>query len=211
VSWAPTALYAILDYDLLQSRRLSALDVADAWLGAGVRLIQLRAKRLESGPMLALADQLVSRASRAGASVIINDRADVAVLSGAAGVHVGQGDLTAEHARQIVGPDRLVGLSTHNVAQVTAACGAPVSYIAIGPVFPTTGKDHPDPVVGLEGVRQAASIAAGANLPVVAIGGITLERAVAVREAGAKTVAVISDLLVGSPGARATAWLSALA
>jgi len=211
VSWAPQALYAILDYDLVQARRLSVLDVADAWLDAGVRLIQLRAKRLESGPMLALADQLVSRASRSGATIIINDRADVAVLAGAAGVHLGQGDLSPADARQIVGPDRLVGLSTHAADQVKAGCEAPVSYIAIGPVFPTSSKDDPDPVVGLEGVRRAVSIAGVSGLPVVAIGGITLEQAAAVREAGAASLAVISDLLIGSPGARAAAWLAALA
>jgi len=203
-------LYAILDVDALAARGLEPLDVAAAWLAAGVRLIQLRAKSMSLGPMLALADELVALARRSGAQLIVNDRADVARMSGADGVHVGQDDLSPAEARRVVGSDAVVGLSTHSAVQAADACGQPISYLAIGPVFPTGSKRRPDPVVGTAGVRAAAEIAAKAGLPVVAIGGISLEQAPAVLEAGAASVAVISDLLAGEPAARARAWVEAL-
>jgi thiamine-phosphate pyrophosphorylase len=203
-------LYAILDLDALRARALEPLDVASAWLEAGVRLIQLRAKSASLGPMLGLADAIVTLARPHGARIVINDRADVARLSGAAGVHVGQTDLTVVEARAMVGPEALVGLSTHSATQAVEAVRLPVSYVAIGPVFTTTTKAQPDPVVGLAGVRAVAALAGERAVPVVAIGGVTLDHAEAVRNAGASSVAVIADLLVGDPGARARAWISAL-
>ncbi len=209
--WTPPRLYAILDTELTAARGLDPAEVAAHWLEAGVRLIQLRAKSLAFGPMLALADALVGLASQAAATIIVNDRADVARLAGADGVHLGQGDLAVADARVVLGVRALVGRSTHSPAQVRGACREPVSYVAIGPAFATTTKPNPDPEVGLSGVTEAAAICSGADLAVVAIGGITLERAPEVLAAGATSVAVISDLLVGDPGERAREWLDAVA
>jgi thiamine-phosphate pyrophosphorylase len=184
--------------------------VVSAWLDAGVRLVQLRAKALATGDFLDLADRLVRLAESGGARLIVNDRADIAKMSGAAGVHLGQQDLSPADARATVGPDAVVGLSTHNDAQVDEALVAPVDYLAVGPVFATSSKEKPDPVVGLDGVRRAARAAARSGLPVVAIGGITLARAAAVRQAGATSVAVIAGLVGDDPGVRAREFLRAL-
>jgi thiamine-phosphate pyrophosphorylase len=203
-------LYAILDVDVTRARGIEPLDLLDAWLGSGVRLVQLRAKTLASGPLLALADAMVARTRRAGATCIVNDRADIARMAGADGVHVGQDDLTPRDVRRIVGAGGIVGLSTHASAQVEAALLEPISYVAIGPVFATRTKpDGADPV-GLAGVRQAADRARTAGLPVVAIGGITLGRVQEVLAAGASAVAVISDLLAEAPGDRAGAYVKVL-
>jgi thiamine-phosphate pyrophosphorylase len=206
---APLApLYAILDVDLTRARGWAPLDLLDVWLDAGVRLVQLRAKSLSFGPMLELADVFVARVRAAGGMLIINDRADVARLSGAGGVHVGQTDLAPAAVRQILGPDRMVGVSTHSESQVAAAIRQPIDYVAIGPVFPTASKAQPDPVVGTGGVREAVQ-RAGA-LPVVAIGGITIASTRQVFDAGAASVAVISDLLTGDPRVRAREWAARL-
>jgi thiamine-phosphate pyrophosphorylase len=152
------------------------------------------------------------RAGAAHATVIVNDRADVARLAGADGVHVGQDDLTPTDVREMVGHAALIGLSTHTPEQIVAAVREPVQYLAIGPVFGTHTKDTGYAAVGLEAVRRAADIAQRAHLPVVAIGGITLERAPEVLKAGAASVAVISDILVGNdPVARTRAFLERLA
>ncbi|HUF48236.1 MAG TPA: thiamine phosphate synthase [Vicinamibacterales bacterium] len=210
MSAALSRLYAILDIDTLDARGLDPLATAAAWLDAGIRLVQLRAKSWSFGPTLDLADRLVRLASASGARIVINDRADVARLSGAAGVHVGQDDLGPADARAITGPDALVGVSTHTLAQLEQALAAPVSYVAFGPVFPTRSKAHPDPVVGLEGVAAARRLSAPAGVPLVAIGGITRARAPAVLAAGASSVAVIADLVGHDPAARARAWVAAV-
>lgn len=201
-------LYAILDVDCTVSSGLAPLDVLDQWLGAGVSLVQLRAKTLAGGDLLAIAEEAVARCRAAGAMCIINDRADVAAMAGASGVHVGQDDLSAQDARRVVGPGAWVGVSTHTDEQLAAACREPIDYVAIGPVFSTSTKHQPDPVVGLEGVRRAAPVARAAGLPLVAIGGITLASAPAVLAAGADAVAVISDLLAGDPAVRARQYLA---
>jgi thiamine-phosphate pyrophosphorylase len=206
----PSPLYAILDIDYTTSIGRAPMDVAAAWLDAGVRLIQLRAKTLESGAFLVLAESTIERCRSVGAVCIVNDRADIAVLAGADGVHVGQDDLAPAAVRRIVGADAWVGLSTHTDTQMDAACRAPVSYVAIGPVFSTATKQQPAATVGLEGVRRAAVLAGAAGLPLVAIGGITLETAPGVLGAGADAVAVISDLQTGDPHARVRAYLAAL-
>jgi thiamine-phosphate pyrophosphorylase len=203
-------LYAILDLDVLERRHLQPLDILDLWLDAGIRLVQLRAKAMASGPMLALADDIARRCQRAGAVFIVNDRADVARLCGADGVHVGQDDLRADRVRRMLPEPLMVGLSTHDEQQVREAVDLPISYLAIGPVLPTTSKAQAEPVVGLDGVRMAASYASPRGLPLVAIGGISLERAPEVLAAGASSVAVISDLLTGDLAARARAFLDAL-
>lgn len=196
-------LYPILDLDALGERGLDPFALLDVWLSHGVRLCQLRAKGLATGPLLDLVDRATDRTHRVGGQLIVNDRADVARLAGADGVHVGQTDLSAKMVRELVGDTGVVGRSTHTSEQVRAACLEPVSYLAIGPVFETATKaGASDPAVGLEGVRDAVRQTGRFGLPVVAIGGITLDRAPDVLRAGAQSVAVIADLLRGDPGAR---------
>lgn len=179
--------------------------MARAFLAGGATLIQIRAKTLESGPFLGLCDAVVAAAAAAGARVVVNDRADLARLSGAAGVHVGQDDLPPAAARALLGPDAIVGYSTHSEAQIAQALREPVSYIAVGPVFGTRTKATGYEAVGLDLVRAAR--AAAGDMPVVAIGGITLATAASVLAAGATSVAVISDLLAGGdPAARVASY-----
>jgi thiamine-phosphate pyrophosphorylase len=205
-------LYAILDIDLLAARQLEPLDVLDAWLDCGVRLVQIRAKTLTMGPMLGVAEPAMARVERAGGALFVNDRADVARLAFATGVHLGQTDLPPQRAREILHRDQRIGLSTHNLAQLRAAVDndASVDYVAIGPVAMTSTKANPDPVVGLAGVRQASMLTKPAGTPLVAIGGITLESAPAIIAAGADSVAVISDLLTADWRKRAALFLEAL-
>lgn len=181
--------------------------MTEAWLDAGVRLIQLRAKTLASGDLLRLSARLAMQARAAGARFVVNDRLDVALLAGADGVHVGQQDLLpADIARIVDGRgtrDFLVGFSTHNDPQIYAGLEQPVSYLAIGPVFSTSTKAQPDPVVGLDGVRRAAAAVSSHGTPLVAIGGIDEGTAARVIEAGATSVAIASDLTDRDPGARA--------
>ncbi len=171
-------------------------------------LLQLRDKSAASSARLALAEEMVRLARSAGAQLIVNDRADIARLSGADGVHVGQDDLSVDEARAIVGPDAIVGLSTHDEPQIAAAARTSATYIAVGPIYGTTTKDTGYSARGLDLVRRAAAT----GRPVVAIGGITLERAPEVIAAGAASVAVISDLLVGdNPEERVRRFLARLA
>ena len=150
-------------------------------------------------------------AKGSGARIIVNDRADVARLADAAGVHVGQEDLAPEAVRRLIGPDRLIGFSTHSTAQLDLAVQQPIDYVAVGPVFGTASKDTGYEAVGLRLVEEAAKRVAPRGLPVVAIGGITLERAADVIRAGASSVAVISDLLAtGDPRARVSQYLDRL-
>ena len=201
------ALYPLLNVDLCRVRRLDPLALLAAFLDGGATLVQLRDKHASSGARLALADAAVALARRAGARLIVNDRADLARLSGAAGVHVGQEDLPVEEARRIAGPDAIVGISTHDEAQVAAAMRTTASYIAVGPIYGTASKDTGYTARGLDLVRLASS----GEKPIVAIGGITLERAPEVIAAGAASVAVISDLLTGGdPAARTRAFLDGL-
>lgn len=186
-------------------------DFAAACLDGGATLLQLRAKQASSRAFLADAVAVLSRASGYGSHIIINDRADIARLSGAAGVHVGQDDLAPADVRAVIGAGAIVGLSTHTVEQLRSAITEPVDYVAIGPVFGTGTKDTGYDAVGLEMVRRAADIGTPAGRPVVAIGGITLDTAAAVIEAGAASVAVITDLLSGGdPAARVRAFLDRL-
>lgn len=191
-----------MDIDLAVRAGWAPIDLARAFLDGGATLIQLRAKRLSSAEFLDLADAAVRLASPYQANIIVNDRADIALMSAAAGVHVGQDDLPASSARRLLGEGAVVGLSTHSVAQVERALREPISYVAVGPVFGTRSKDTAYAAVGLELVRSAAKLAGG--LPVVAIGGITLDNARSVIEAGATSVAVISDLLAGNDPRRRT-------
>jgi len=144
-----------------------------------------------------LAREAVALAHACQAQLIVNDRADLARLAGADGIHVGQDDLSPADVRRVIGDESIVGLSTHTTEQLERAIAQPVSYVAIGPVFATSTKATGYQAVGLEMVRAAAAIAARRALPLVAIGGITMETAPSVIDAGATSVAVIGDLLAG--------------
>jgi len=201
-------LFPIVDVDLCRLRALDPLAVLDGFLAGGASLIQLRDKTSRTGALVTLADAAVARAHAAGAQLVINDRADVARFSGADGVHVGQEDLPVEAVRVILGREAIVGLSTHDEAQIAAAIRTDATYIAVGPVFGTSTKDTGYSARGLDLVRQASR----SGRPVVAIGGITLDNALDAISAGAASVAVISDLLTGGdPAARARAFLDRLA
>jgi thiamine-phosphate pyrophosphorylase len=197
-------LYVIMDADLL---RAPLLTVADVLAGAGVELIQYRNKQASSRALFEAAAQLSAFARPRGMKLIINDRADVAALSGAGGVHVGQDDLSAAEAQRIVGLGSWVGISTHNLEQFRAAAETCADYIALGPIFSTRTKRNPDPVVGAELLRQARPLT---TKPLVAIGGITAERAAEVYAAGADCAAVASDVLSASnTAARVRQYLEA--
>jgi thiamine-phosphate pyrophosphorylase len=170
----------------------------------------LRVKDAPDRQFLAWADAIAAHARAAGAQLIVNDRADIALMSGADGVHVGQEDLAPEAVRRAAaGRALMVGLSTHTLGQIAAAASQPADYVAIGPVFGTATKDTGYGAVGLEMVRAAAAGAGGK--PVVAIGGVTIENARAAIDAGAASVAVISDLLsTGDPASRVRDYLGVL-
>jgi thiamine-phosphate pyrophosphorylase len=174
----------------------------------GARLVQLREKHLPAREFQAEVLEALRVARLFGARLIINDRADVALVVGADGVHLGQDDMPPGAARLVLGEEKIVGFSTHNVGQAVAAARLPVDYIAVGPVFDTSSKENPDPVVGLEGVRRVRE--AIGNVPLVAIGGITAETAPSVLEAGADSVAVIGALLNTSDPAEITRRTRAL-
>ncbi len=196
------ALYVILDAALLTS---SELDVAKQLTDAGVRLLQYRNKRGSSRELLQASSALAAELVPAGARFFVNDRPDVAYLSGANGVHVGQHDLPVAESRAVLGSSKFLGVSTHNLEQFRSAAATDADYIALGPVFATDSKANPDPVVGTAMIREARKLT---QKPIVAIGGITLERAREVIEAGADSVAVISDILrAPNPGKRARQFL----
>jgi thiamine-phosphate pyrophosphorylase len=184
--------------------------LARAFLDGGARCIQIRAKSLASNRLLELCDAITAAAQTCGAMVIVNDRPDIALMSGAAGAHVGQDDLPPSAVRRLLGSGAVVGFSTHTNEQIDRAATEPVTYVAIGPVFGTRTKETGYDAVGLAQVSDAARRSMG--LPVVAIGGITLERAASVWAAGASSVAVITDLLKGgNPAGRVRAYLQVAA
>jgi thiamine-phosphate pyrophosphorylase len=186
--------------------------VARAFLEGGATFLQLRAKQRSSAWLLEQAERIVAMGADRGAHLIVNDRADVALVAGAAGVHVGQEDLAPAAVRALVGPDRLIGFSTHSTAQLDFAMRQPIDYVAVGPVFGTSSKNTGYEAVGLTLVEEAARRARAQGLGLVAIGGITLENAPAVIRAGATSVAIISDLLAtGDPRARVSQYLERLA
>ncbi|MGE3276118.1 MAG: thiamine phosphate synthase [Vicinamibacterales bacterium] len=201
-------LYPIVDTATCVRVGRDPLELARACVAGGAMVVQLRAKELGSGAFLDLARALVAAVAPMGGRVIVNDRADIAALAGAAGVHVGQDDLPVDAVRAIVGRDAIIGLSTHTEVQLEDGLVSGADYLAIGPVFGTGTKDTGYEPVGLPLVRRAAALAGARNIPLVAIGGITLERAPSVIEAGAATVAVIGDLVTADTRARVRAWLA---
>jgi thiamine-phosphate pyrophosphorylase len=193
-------LYAIVDP--LDTGR-SPVELAEAFLRGGARLLQLRLKPpWTTRDMLAAAARIRVLARAADALFVVNDRPDVARAVGADGVHLGQDDLPVAAARSVLGPGYLIGVSTHDLAQVQAAIDDQVDYIAVGPVYATTTKGDPLPGRGLELVRRARATVA---CPLVAIGGITPDRAAAVCAAGADTIAMIAALVRAPDVAAATA------
>ena len=188
-------LYAIVDSSAHESTR-DLVAFAKELLVGGCSLLQYRNKSGNARMMLEQAREL-RQLSRAGAPaphlrLTMNDRADLCLAAGFDGVHVGQEDLSPEAVRGIIGRARWLGVSTHNAEQLREADLTSADYLAIGPVFATSSKDKPDPIIGLEGVRRARALT---RKPIVAIGGITRANAASVIEAGADSVAVISDLL----------------
>ena len=188
LKWPETAaaLYAIADASFGDP-----VALAEKLFAGGVRLLQIRNKKGSSRELLQQVERILSIAPP-DARVLVNDRVDVASLAGAAGVHLGQTDLAPALVRQILGPDRFIGLSTHNLEQALEADHLPVDYIGVGPVFWTSSKENPDPVLGID---RLAEICQAVKKPVVAIGGITIDQVGQVRAAGAHSVAVIRDLL----------------
>ena len=172
---------------------LSHLDQVRRLIAGGARLIQIRDKYAAAGEFFDAAVDAIRLAREHGVNIIINDRVDIAVTSDADGVHLGQDDLHPDDARRLLGENALIGLSTHSVEQARDAIRLPVNYIAIGPVFGTTTKADPDPVVGLDGLKAVRDEIG--DFPLVAIGGITRINARSVLDAGADSVAIISDLL----------------
>jgi thiamine-phosphate pyrophosphorylase len=196
-------VYAILDPDFASS---PLLRLAEMFADAGIRLMQLRDKRSPVRRIYERALDLAALLNPRGVRFIVNDRADIAAMSGAGGVHVGQTDMPVEDARHLCGPPRWVGVSTHNIEQLRAADRTSADYIAVGPIFPTGTKANPDPVVGVEFVRVARQIT---RKPLVAIGGITIESVADVFRAGADSVAIIRDLIAApDPGARAREYMA---
>jgi len=202
------ALYAILDAspEFSSGSALSIAEIALRLSEDGVELFQYRDKRGSGRRIQENSQELCDRLGPNRIRVIVNDRADIAAMTGAGGVHVGQEDLPVEDARKICGAPLWVGVSTHNLEQLRAADATSADYIAAGPVFPTGTKANPDPVVGLEFLRAARRIT---RKPLVAIGGITVESAGDVYQAGADSIAVIRDLMAASdPAQRAREYLA---
>jgi len=203
-------LYTIVDREVAQGFGWSVPGLAKAYLAGGSSVLQIRVQEATSSELLSWCGTVVVAAREYDASVIVNNRLDIAQLVGANGVHLGQHDLTVNTARQLLGSQAMVGLSTHNLQEIESSATEMISYVAVGPVFNTDTKDTKCAAVGLDLVSAAA--AQKPWRPVVAIGGITLERAPAVLEAGASAVAVISDLLFGGdPERRVREYLDVLA
>jgi len=187
-------LYPILDAGVLAARQISIEQFAGELASAGVSLLQYRDK--VASPQTVLANVELIRRAAAGVTLLLNDRADLARIGRCDGVHVGQTDLHPDDARRVVGVGKLIGVSTHTLAQFEAAVATEADYLAIGPIYATTTKQNPDPVTGLELLRQVRKLT---KKPVVAIGGITRERVREVLDAGADSIAVISALVPSEP------------
>ncbi len=198
-------LYVILDAALLT---VPEAECAQELATAGVRLLQYRNKGASARELFESSKKLASLLSLQGVSFVVNDRPDVAALTGANGVHVGQQDLGVEETRRVVGTEKLVGVSTHNLEEFQNAAASSADYIAVGPIFATGTKSNTDPAVGTEFIRKVRLLT---DKPIVAIGGVTLQRAPEIIGAGADSVAVISDILgAPEPAARARQYIDLL-
>jgi len=200
--------YPILDTEVALRRHEDPVTAAGQILEGGAKILQFRHKGFLSREAFTWLERIAELAQTAGARLVVNDRADLAKLFGAA-LHLGQDDLLPSVARRVVGMDTMVGFSTHNEAQLRAACAEPADYLALGPIFGTMTKENPDPTVGVDELRRLRPLS---NRPLVAIGGITRANAMQVLEAGADSVAVIGDLFpeAGSIRARTEVWIGLL-
>jgi thiamine-phosphate pyrophosphorylase len=202
-------LYGMVD--LAPGAAAGGVPLARALLDGGARVLQLRMKGQGGGAMLAAAEALRPITRARGALLVVNDRLDVALASGADGVHLGQGDLPLAAARAVArarGADLLIGVSTHDLDQAERAARDGADYLGFGPIFETRTKERPDPVVGLEALRRVCHL----PLPVVAIGGITLQTVAEVARAGASAAAIVAAIrLAPDPAAAARAVTNAFA
>jgi thiamine-phosphate pyrophosphorylase len=192
-------IYPITDMRL---SGLSHAEQVERFAAGGATIIQLREKTLAAREFFDAASDALQVARQHGVRLIINDRVDIVRALGADGVHLGQTDLPVEAARRLLGGKAIIGYSTHNLEQARMAASLPIDYLAIGPIFMTSNKKDPDPVVGLEGLRHIRE--AAPLLPLVAIGGIRSENLQTVLEAGADSVAMIGDLFANPSKIRAT-------
>ena len=191
-------VYPIVDTDAFARHDVSLETAAASFLEGGAEILQIRHKQHWSREVYRAARAVAKLCREAGATLIVNDRADFAMLL-EAGLHVGQDDLAPRDARKLLGGDAAIGYSSHNPAQLSEAGGEPVDYVAFGPVFGTASKRNPDPVVGVEELRRLRPLV---EKPLVAIGGITLENALEVLRAGADSLAVIAGMIPEAPTAR---------
>lgn len=209
--FSPPRFYPILDTEVAARHGVDLIFAAAEILEGGAKILQFRHKGFLSRDVFATLERAGSLCRAAGAIFVVNDRADLAVLTGAA-LHLGQDDLTPAVARGITGPATVIGFSTHNEGQLRAAAGEPADYLALGPIFGTASKHNPDPTVGLDELRRLRALV---DRPLVAIGGITRDNAREVLAAGADAVAVIGDLFPLHPSAgcnlraRTEEWISA--
>ena len=187
-------LYGILDADFLAKRGLDLMTTAINLRDGGLRLVQYRDKYATADVILRNAERIAEVFAGSGAVLLLNDSPELTLRAGWDGVHVGQSDSTVAQARVVLGPDRIIGLSTHTEAQVMAAEQTDADYIAFGPIFATSSKADPEPVVGPDGLRRVRAITAK---PLIAIGGISREHVPEVLAAGADSVAVIHALFGG--------------
>jgi thiamine-phosphate pyrophosphorylase len=202
--------YPILDTRVLAAKGIQPVEAARAVLDEGAKILQYRHKGIWVQAVFDQAAEIARLSAESGALFVVNDRVDFAKLLGAA-VHIGSDDLSPFAARRILGPEPVIGFSTHNGFQLKRASEEAVQYLALGPIFSTASKENPDPVVGIEGLEKWRPLT---EKPVVAIGGITLDRAADVLHHGADSVAVISGFLPENGGVdrlqeRVKAWIEA--
>jgi thiamine-phosphate pyrophosphorylase len=199
------SFYPVLDTEVAARHGIDPVSAAARILEAGAQILQFRHKGFLSREIFERMERVAALCRQAGAPFVVNDRADLARLMGAA-LHLGQDDLPPTAARRVTGPETLIGFSTHNERQLRAAQSEPVDYLALGPIFGTASKHNPDPVVGLEELRRLRPLT---ERPLVAIGGITRHNARDALAAGANSLAVIGDLFPqdGNLRARVEEWL----
>ena len=190
--------YPILDPEIAARHGVDPIAAAEQILEGGATILQFRHKGFFSREVFAQLERVAELCRNAGALFVVNDRADLAALTGAA-LHLGQDDLAPSTARKVVGAKTLIGFSTHNEAQFRAAAAEPANYLALGPIFGTASKQNPDPVVGLDELRRLRHLT---DRPLVAIGGVTRANAQSVLGAGADSVAIIGDLFVDNSTVR---------
>jgi thiamine-phosphate pyrophosphorylase len=191
--------YPILDPEIAIRHGVDPIAAAEQILEGGATILQFRFKGFFSREVFAQLECVAQLCRHAGALFVVNDRADLAALTGAA-LHLGQDDLTPTAARKVVGTKTLIGFSTHNESQLRAAAAEPADYLALGPIFGTASKQNPDPIVGIDELRRLRPLT---NRPLVAIGGITRGNARSVLAAGAHSVAIIGDLFANDASVRA--------